>query len=99
MDEIPAAAAAEPIDMPVDHEEEGSAKLEARPRTIGRGVEICAVRPMIRIWKNIEHILATFRGAVNLKDIATFWRGGAQYVDQYFGASGRPARGQKKFGI
>ena len=53
----------------------------------------------LRIGKNIEYILATFRGAVNLKDIATFWRGGAQYVDQYFGASGRPARGQKKFGI
>ena len=46
----------------------------------------------IRIGKNIEYILATFRGAVNLKDIATFRRGGAPYVDQYFGASGRPAR-------
>ena len=53
----------------------------------------------LRIGKNIEYILATFRGAVNLKDIATFRRGGAPYVDQYFGASGRPAsaRGQKFF--
>ena len=41
----------------------------------------------LRIGKNIEYILATFRGAVNLKDIATFRRGGAPYVDQYFGAS------------
>ena len=47
---------------------------------------------IVRIGKNIEYILATFRGAVNLKDIATFRRGGAPYVDQYFGASGRPAR-------
>ena len=42
--------------------------------------------PDLRIGKNIEYILATFRGAVNLKDIATFRRGGAPYVDQYFGA-------------